>query len=82
MRKNNWTMIAVAALILALLYYFMQESKCMKCDKKSKSDVSTSLDVESNGALEASQTDGGESNRGWVQEDENLETALQETVVE
>lgn len=52
MRNNNWTMLAIAALILGLLYYFMQEPCCTKSGKGSKADVATSMEFEAEAEFE------------------------------
>jgi hypothetical protein len=78
MRNKNWTTIGIVVLIAGLLYYFFMQEGCMRSGKGSRSDMATSVDVESD--LDAAQGNDAE-NRG-MQEDVTLEAALEETVVE
>lgn len=75
MRNKNWTTIGIVVLIAGLLYYFFMQEGCMRSGKGSKSEMASSVDVESE--LDAAQDNDAET-RGM---DAELETALEETVV-
>ena len=80
MRNKNWTTIGIVVLIAGLLYYFFMQEGCMKCCKGSKYETTTSVDVES--TVDTDAQENATDTRGWAQEDQTLETALEETVVE